>query len=135
MKKMGLILGLCMVIVFSCLLAGCGEKPPEEPTISASYCLGKESYEKSVRGKSILYYYANGSEVVIYYSNKLKNGYVSCRRYFATKSAYELERDSGNWDKAVDAEKMLLKKRAVSFSDMDAFYDEIENSLTYTMVK
>ena len=128
---------VCMVAVISgaLLLTGCGKKQPVEATISFAQCRTKEHYDGSERGKTILYYYDNGKEVSIYFSGNLNSNFVSLRKYFVDKELYELEKKSSKWDRTNDSDLVLYKRTAVTFEDKDAFYDQIENSPVYTLVK
>ncbi len=135
MKKVFVV--LCMLGVFCALFAltGCLNRPPEEKTISINAVLKDGDFPKSKKGETLCYYYDNGKEISVYYTYFANSGCMHLKKYFADRETYELEKQAGGWDRSIDSALMLMKENAVTYSDPDAFFDQIENSSMYQMYK
>ena len=128
---------LCFIPVV--LLTGCGEKEVEEPVtkpFSVSYFIKENDIEKSEKGKKLTYYYVSDGEITIYFVTNWNKGVISMRRFFTDKDKYDLQKSvAPAKSKCNDEELSIYIKEYNTVSDMDAFWDEIENSMIYKMYK
>lgn len=135
MNRLLKIIFVAIIIVASLSLSGCFNNVEEEPKLVVSECIKDSKFEKSEKGKTLLYYYATPTEVSLYYCNGWKGGKISCKKYFLNKDTYEIEKNLVKADKTSDKELTIYIKEYQVVNNMDAYWDEIEASSIYTIVK
>lgn len=134
MKKFMLIVLLSFVF----LLGGCtsNKTPVEDPNaVTLSGCLEDVGAGASVKGENLTYYYVSQDEISLYYSKNWKKGIISWKRFFVNEEQYNLQKSLYPDAVCKDAQKTILIKEYIKVDDMDAYWDSIENSSVYTMVK
>ncbi len=135
MRKFFKLIFIVMMIVASLSLTACLRHKEEAPQLSLADCISKSGYKASNKGENILYYYATPTEVSLYYCNNWKSGRIECKRYFLDKETYELEKSLAKADRYKDEELWFSIKNYKVVDNMDTYWDEIETSSVYTIVK
>lgn len=136
MKKIISIIALVIILSMSFILTGCEEEKKEEVnTFTVEYCMKDAGISKSVQGTNLTYYYIGPDDISIYYVTSWKRGVVSLRKYFSDKDKYELQKTMYDVTRCDDQKLSIYVKDYIKVDDMDAYWTEIENSSTYTIVK
>ena len=135
MKKFSIIMISIISLLF---LAGCGKKLNSDQVINETTvlaCMKQDSIKKSEEGKNLTYYYINPSDIAIYYVEDWKKGVISLKKYFWDTEQFNMQKELYS-DARVDEDDLTVYVREYStVDDMDAYWEQTENSSTYTMVK
>ena len=126
---------IIVMVIASLSMTACLKKQDEEPKLVLADCIADSGFERSVKGEKMLYYYATPNEIALYYCSGWKSGRISCRKYFLDKDTYELEKSLADVYRFKDEKLTFLVKEYKVVEDMDAYWDEIEASSIYTIVK
>lgn len=137
MKKMiSCILLVIMVSVF-CILAGCTGEQEQiiNNTLTVEACMKDAGVSKSVQGTNLVYYYKGPEELSLYYVNSWNSGVVSLKRYYVSAEKYNIEKTLYTNARCDDRNLTIQVGEYSRVEDMDAYWTQIENSSTYTIVK
>ncbi len=138
MKKIIYTIMMIFILLSSLILTGCSgdtnvQEAPDESTVLS--CMKNDSINKSVQGTNLTYYYIGPDDISIYYVTSWKNGVVSLKKYFWNKEQYDLQKAFYSDAKLNDKALTIYVREYTVVEDMDAYWTEIENSPTYTIVK
>lgn len=137
MRKVLKILTLVIAIIGMITLTGCTTETTEEETnvLSLAVCMQDAGLEKSEFGKNLTYYYMGPDDISLYYVKNWKTGKVVLKRYFATEEQYNVQKGLYPDAKANDKKLLLTIDDFMTVENMDTYWNEIENSTTYLIVK
>lgn len=137
MNKILKMLILTISIIAMITLTGCTSNEVAEETnpLSVSACMQEAGVNKSEYGKNLTYYYKGPDDIALYYVKNWNNGEVTLRRYFATEEQYNVQKNLYPDAKTNDNKLFFTLNKYMKVEDMDTFWNEIENSTTYTIVK
>ena len=137
MKRIISSMFLALTLSSFLFLSGCTENQEvvETNTLTVEACMQDVGLSKSVQGKNLVYYYKGPEELSLYYVNNWKNGVVSLKKYYINNEKYKLEKEMYSNANFNDKNLTMQIKEYLNVEDMDAYWTQIENSETYTIVK
>lgn len=130
---------ITVILAMTLILTGCSDnnvEPVIVNTVDVGTCMFDVGANNSVKGECLTYYYRGPEDLTLYYTTNWNKGFISMKKYYVTQEKYLIEKPLyPNATRVNDTELTIQVQDYMKVEDMDAYWNQIETSSTYVMVK